>query len=195
AKDIGIIAPYSAQCSKIRKTLDGHQHRDIKVGSVEEFQGQERPIIIISTTRSSSEHVAFDLRHTPGFVANPRRLNVAITRAQAGLFIVGNPNVLALDPLWRALLNYIRLNKGYSGPALDPRWDANEEIDLNVPDRYVRQRQQEHAANMEALERRIKGTVLRQQGLEAEDRYSDEEDEVVYVSKMEGGGTGWADSI
>ncbi|KIO21002.1 hypothetical protein M407DRAFT_219502 [Tulasnella calospora MUT 4182] len=195
AKDIGIIAPYSAQCSKIRKTLDGHQHRDIKVGSVEEFQGQERPIIIISTTRSSPENVAFDLRHTLGFVANPRRMNVAITRAQAGLFVVGNPHVLSLDPLWRALLNYIRLNKGYSGPTLDPRWDANEEIDLNVPDIYVRQRQQEHAANMESLERRIRGTVLRRQGLEAEDRYSDEEDEVVYVSRMEGGGTGWADSI
>ncbi|KAG8937062.1 hypothetical protein FRC00_007237 [Tulasnella sp. 408] len=215
AKDIGIIAPYSAQCSKIRRTLDGHQYREIKVGSVEEFQGQERPIIIISTTRSSSENVAFDLRHTLGFVANPRRLNgmshhsrprvqtidldsrtsVAITRAQAGLFIVGNPNVLCLDPLWRALLNYIRLNKGYSGPALDPRWDANEEIDLNDPDRYVRERRQEHATNMESLERRIRGTVLRRQGLEAEDRYSDEEDEVVYVSRMEGTGTGWADSI
>ncbi|KAG8946802.1 hypothetical protein FRC04_011458 [Tulasnella sp. 424] len=195
SKDIGIIAPYSAQCSKIRRTLDGHRYQDIKVGSVEEFQGQERPIIIISTTRSSSENVAFDLKHTLGFVASPRRLNVAVTRAQAGLFIVGNPHILSLDPLWRALLNYIRLNKGYTGPALDPRWDANEEVDLTVPDLYIRRRQQEHAANMEALERRTRGTVLRRQGLDAEDRFSDEEDEVVYVSRMEGTGTGWADNI
>ncbi|KAG9018818.1 hypothetical protein FRB90_009288 [Tulasnella sp. 427] len=194
-KDIGIIAPYSAQCSKIRKTLDGHKHRDIKVGSVEEFQGQERPIIIISTTRSSSENVAFDLRHTLGFVANPRRLNVAITRAQAGLFIVGNPHILALDPVWRALLNYVRLNKGYYGTPLDRRWDANEEVDLTDKDKYARQRRKEYTANMEALERRIRGDVLRHQGLDAEDRFSDEEDEVVYVSRMEGGGTGWADNI
>ncbi|KIO21003.1 hypothetical protein M407DRAFT_29389 [Tulasnella calospora MUT 4182] len=194
-KDIGIIAPYSAQCSKIRATLDGVRYQDIKVGSVEEFQGQERPIIIISTTRSSSENVAFDLRHTLGFVASPRRLNVAVTRAQAGLFIVGNPNILSLDPLWRTLINYIRLNKGYTGPALDPRWDANEEVDFTIPDFYVHKRQQQRAANMEALERRIRGSVLRQQGLEAEDRYSDEEDEVVYVSRMEGTGVGWADSI
>ncbi|KIO21006.1 hypothetical protein M407DRAFT_219506, partial [Tulasnella calospora MUT 4182] len=186
--DIGIIAPYSAQCSKIRATLDNARYRDIKVGSVEEFQGQERPIIIISTTRSSSENVAFDLRHTLGFLASPRRLNVAVTRAQAGLFIIGNPNILSLDPLWRTLINYIRLNKGYAGPALDPRWDANEEVDFTIPDFSVRKRQQQHDANMEALERRIRWSVLRQQGLEAEDRYSDEEDEVVYVSRMEGTG-------
>ncbi|KAG8946805.1 hypothetical protein FRC04_011461 [Tulasnella sp. 424] len=53
SKDIGIIAPYSAQCSKIRSTLAGHRYQDIKVGSVEEFQGQKRPIIIISTTREA----------------------------------------------------------------------------------------------------------------------------------------------
>ncbi|KAG8912014.1 hypothetical protein FRC00_005409 [Tulasnella sp. 408] len=79
-------------------------------------------------------------------------------------------------------------NKGYTGPPLDPRWDANEEVDFTVPDFYDPKRQQEHASNMESLERRIKRAVLRQQGLEAEDRDSDEEDEVVYVSKGEGAG-------
>ena len=38
-KDIGIIAPYHAQCLKLRKALRGVAN-DIKVGSVEEFQGQ-----------------------------------------------------------------------------------------------------------------------------------------------------------
>ncbi|KAG8900482.1 hypothetical protein FRC00_012708 [Tulasnella sp. 408] len=169
-KDIGIIAPYSAQCSKIRATLEGVTYQDIKVGSVEEFQGQ----IYLPSSWDPA---------------------VAVTRAQAGLFIVGNPNILSLDPLWRTLLNYVRLNKGYTGPPLDPRWDANEEVDFTIPEFYVRKRQHEHASNMESLERRIRGTVLRRQGLEAEDRYSDEEDEVVYVSKMEGGGAGWADNI
>ena len=71
---IGIITPYHAQCLKIRASL-----RDtagsITVGSVEEFQGQERKIIIISTVRSSQDFVEYDLRHTLGFVANPRRFN------------------------------------------------------------------------------------------------------------------------
>ena len=36
---------------------------------------QERKVIIISTVRSSTEHIDYDVRHTLGFVANPRRFN------------------------------------------------------------------------------------------------------------------------
>jgi len=89
--EIGVITPYHAQCVKIRKALSGIAD-EVKVGSVEEFQGQvsislsayrsvanlsyqERRVIIISTVRSSREFVEFDLRHTLGFVANPRRFN------------------------------------------------------------------------------------------------------------------------
>jgi superfamily I DNA and/or RNA helicase len=92
-QDIGIITPYHAQCLKIRNALRAFAD-DIKVGSVEEFQGQvrfpntrsstpthsslrfqERRVIIISTVRSSRDFVQYDLRHTLGFVANPRRFN------------------------------------------------------------------------------------------------------------------------
>jgi len=125
-KDIGIIAPYHAQCLKLRTALravsDG-----VKVGSVEEFQGQERKVIIISTVRSSREFVEYDLRHTLGFVANPRRFNVAVTRAQALLIIVGDPQVLSLDPLWRSFLNYIHNNGGWTGPGIT--WDPTAPVD------------------------------------------------------------------
>ncbi|KAF5322682.1 hypothetical protein D9619_001136 [Psilocybe cf. subviscida] len=129
--DIGIIAPYHAQCVKLRSSLrnvaDG-----VKIGSVEEFQGQERPVIIISTVRSSKEFVEYDLRHTLGFVANPRRFNVAVTRAQALLIIVGDPQVLSLDPLWRSFLNYIYLNGGWNGP--DITWDPD--VPVSESERY-----------------------------------------------------------
>ena len=52
---------------------------------------------------------------------------VAVTRAQAMLIIVGDPQVLSLDPLWRGFLNYVYLNGGWTGP--DITWDPNAEVD------------------------------------------------------------------
>jgi len=122
---IGIISPYHAQCFKIRSVLK-NKLAGIKVGSVEEFQGQERRVIIISTVRSSVEYVAFDLRHHLGFVADPKRFNVAVTRAQALLIIVGDPKVLSMDPVWRRFLNYVYLKGGWTGRKID--WDPNEPV-------------------------------------------------------------------
>ena len=93
-RDIGVIAPYHAQCLKLKTSLQSIAE-SVKVGSVEEFQGQvchsssilealidvssilhqERKVIIISTVHSSKAFVEYDLRHTLGFVANPRRFN------------------------------------------------------------------------------------------------------------------------
>ncbi|KAG1783159.1 P-loop containing nucleoside triphosphate hydrolase protein [Suillus placidus] len=113
--EIGMIAPYHAQCVKIHKMLSDMAD-EVKVSSVEEFQGQERQVIIISTVRSSRD-----------FVANPRRFNVAVTRAQALLIVIGDPNILSLDPLWRLFLNYVHLNGGWAGPG--PTWDMTETVD------------------------------------------------------------------
>ncbi|KAG7441318.1 RNA helicase [Guyanagaster necrorhizus] len=124
--DIGVIAPYHAQVLKIRNILRG-RYDGIKVGSVEEFQGQERKVIIISTVRSSREFVEFDLRHTLGFVASPRRFNVAVTRAKALLVIIGDPAVLSLDPLWRSFLNYVYKHGGWRG--LPISWDPDDDVD------------------------------------------------------------------
>ncbi|TFY71300.1 hypothetical protein EVG20_g1693 [Dentipellis fragilis] len=124
-KDIGIITPYHRQVQKIRESVKSIAD-DITVGSVEEFQGQERRVIIVSTVRSSQELVEFDLRHTLGFVANPRRFNVAVTRAQALLIVVGDPTVLSLDPLWRGFLNYVHQNNGWKGVPIS--WDPNEPV-------------------------------------------------------------------
>ncbi|KAG7097710.1 hypothetical protein E1B28_005034 [Marasmius oreades] len=124
--DIGVIAPYHAQVLKLRTAFRSFAD-SVKVGSVEEFQGQERKVIIVSTVRSSREFVEYDLRHTLGFVANPRRFNVAVTRAQSLLVIVGDPSVLSLDPLWRSFLNYVHTGGGWSGP--EPTWDTEEPVD------------------------------------------------------------------
>ena len=62
-EDIGVITPYHRQVQKIRMLLGAHGYSDVKVGSVEEFQGSERPVITISTVRSTVDYIKFDQKH------------------------------------------------------------------------------------------------------------------------------------
>lgn len=82
-----------------------------KIGSVEEFQGQERKIILLSTVRSHKDYIKSDVEKQLGFIKLPKRVNVAITRAQILLVIFGNPHLLLLDQLWRNII--LRIIKQY----------------------------------------------------------------------------------
>jgi helicase MOV-10 len=93
--DIGVITPYRQQVLKIKKVLENWELSDVKVGSVEQFQGQEREVIIVSTVRSTIKHNDFDRTYRLGFLSNPNRFNVAITRARSLLIIVGNPHIVS----------------------------------------------------------------------------------------------------
>ncbi|XP_058491151.1 putative helicase mov-10-B.2 isoform X1 [Solea solea] len=121
-KDIGIIAPYRKQVQKIRQALDKvgkelkFKHMGaLKVGSVEEFQGQERRVILVSTVRSSPEYTDIDKHFNLGFVKNEKRFNVALTRAKALMIVVGNPRVLNTDPTWARFIQYCSDRGGYDG--------------------------------------------------------------------------------
>ncbi|KAH9059532.1 P-loop containing nucleoside triphosphate hydrolase protein [Lactarius vividus] len=125
AEEIGVIAPYKAQVRKIRESLRSAGLRDVSVGSVEQFQGQERKVIVFATTRSNE---ALQKQKAMGFLQNHRRMNVAITRAQALLIVVGDPEVLGKDELWRTFLNYARLRGGWTGKPLS--WKPEEKVVL-----------------------------------------------------------------
>uniref|UniRef100_A0A0A9WY08 RNA helicase n=3 Tax=Lygus hesperus TaxID=30085 RepID=A0A0A9WY08_LYGHE len=112
---IGVITPYQLQSNKIRFMLERMGVEAPKVGSVEEFQGQERMVIIVSVVRSNPEEITYDMQRSLGFVANARRLNVALSRARAMLIIVGNPHLLSLDMHWRSVLRFCVNNGGYVG--------------------------------------------------------------------------------
>ncbi|KAK7146112.1 hypothetical protein R3I93_013748 [Phoxinus phoxinus] len=121
-KEIGIIAPYRKQVEKIRKGIKIDKElrsyigiEELKVGSVEEFQGQERKVIMVSTVRSSKEHFTLDETFNIGFLKNEKRFNVAVTRAKALLIMVGNPIILETDTTWGRFISYCTEQKGYTG--------------------------------------------------------------------------------
>lgn len=120
-EDIGVITPYRQQVAKIKKALENDDIFDIKIGSVEQFQGQEREVIIVSTVRSTVKHDEFDKVHYLGFLSNPKRFNVSITRAKSLLVIIGNPHIVCKDPYWEQLLWHCVDNNSYEGCSLPQR--------------------------------------------------------------------------
>jgi predicted RecB family nuclease len=85
ASDLLVVAPYNTQVAALRRRLP----RATPVGTVDKFQGQEAPIVIYSLTSSSSEDAPRGLE----FLYSLNRLNVATSRAQALVVLVGNPEL------------------------------------------------------------------------------------------------------
>lgn len=93
-EEIAIISPYNKQVQKIKEVVELYNLGNVSVGSVETFQGQERKVVIISTSRSSNNYLLPDGEYLSGFLKSEKRFNVSITRAKSLLIIVGNPLIL-----------------------------------------------------------------------------------------------------
>ncbi|KAM7346087.1 mov10 RISC complex RNA helicase [Cochliomyia hominivorax] len=83
--DIGIITPYKVQNKRIQHRLNDRGWWGVESGAVETFQGREKQIIIVSLVRSFAGL---------GFVRNPKRLNVILSRPKSLLILMGNPLTL-----------------------------------------------------------------------------------------------------
>jgi superfamily I DNA and/or RNA helicase len=83
--DILVIAPYNLQVGYLKEKLGDRA----RIGTVDKFQGQEAPVLILSMCASSSEFVPRGLE----FLLNRNRLNVAVSRAQCLSIIVGSPTL------------------------------------------------------------------------------------------------------
>ena len=83
--DILFVAPYNYQVKKLKQAFG----EDAKVGSVDKFQGQEAPIVILSMCTSDPSESPRGI----DFLFDKSRLNVAISRAQSLAIIVANPDI------------------------------------------------------------------------------------------------------
>ena len=106
-QQIGVVTPYDGQKKYITESmrrsgaLASSLYEAIEVASVDAFQGREKDFILVSCVRSSESQGI-------GFLSDPRRLNVALTRARLGLILFGNPRVLSKNALWAALLLHFK---------------------------------------------------------------------------------------
>jgi len=104
---IGVITPYDGQKKYVTEymrragSLSSVLYESIEVASVDAFQGREKDFILVSCVRSSETQGI-------GFLSDPRRLNVALTRARLGIILLGNPRVLSKNALWAALLLHFK---------------------------------------------------------------------------------------
>jgi uncharacterized protein len=84
-KSILVVAPYNSQVAALKRELP----KDVRVGTVDKFQGLQAPIVIYSMTTSSAEDAPRGLE----FLYSLNRLNVAISRAQALAVLVASPEL------------------------------------------------------------------------------------------------------
>lgn len=96
ACDIAVIAPYAAQVRRLRELLP---IAGLEIDSVDGFQGREKEAVVLSLVRSNTEGEI-------GFLADVRRLNVALTRARRKLLVVGDSATLSVLPFYRRLFEY-----------------------------------------------------------------------------------------
>ncbi|GEL98908.1 TM0106 family RecB-like putative nuclease [Cellulomonas terrae] len=76
--DILVVAPYNAQVWTVRRALEAAGITDVRVGTVDRFQGQQAAVVLVTLCASSADEVPRGME----FLLNRNRLNVAVSRAQ-----------------------------------------------------------------------------------------------------------------
>ncbi len=108
---IAVISPYKQQV-ELLKSLFEHSpdlvalRRKIAVNTIDSFQGSERDVVYISMTRSNNENVI-------GFLADIRRMNVAMTRARKKLVVIGDSATLSVSPFYLNFIKYAESSDSY----------------------------------------------------------------------------------
>ncbi len=96
------ISPYSAQVAAAREILP----KELRVSTIDSFQGQEKDTIIVSLVRSNEDG---DI----GFLKDYRRMNVAMTRARELLIVIGDSATVGSDAFYNAFIAYVEKHGTY----------------------------------------------------------------------------------
>jgi len=97
--EIAVISPYDAQVQRLRQLLAAEVERGLEVDTVDGFQGREKEAVIVSLVRSNEAGEV-------GFLADVRRMNVALTRARSKLVVVGDGATVSRHPFYERFLRH-----------------------------------------------------------------------------------------
>jgi len=121
-------AAYGSPRSQLGKTT---LLESLRIATVDNFQGEEATVVIISLVRSN-------LHNSCGFLRTPNRINVLLSRAQHGMYIIGNANTYGHISMWADVIRNLR-TAGNLGTSLElqcPR-HPNAPLAVSQPDRFA----------------------------------------------------------
>ena len=168
SEDIAVITPYLGQLQKIKKRLAnsfeiviGDRDREdleaqglqdgpeasadgqvrvqkttllnaLRIATVDNFQGEEAKVIVVSLVRSNDERKC-------GFLKTSNRINVLLSRARHGMYIIGNSDTSRPVPMWAKVLSVLERSNNI-GPKLALCCPRHKEtpIEVSVPDDFAR---------------------------------------------------------
>lgn len=101
-EELAFISPYSGQVLMAKEELP----RNMRISTIDSFQGQEQKRVILSLVRSNDEGEI-------GFLKDYRRMNVAITRAKEQLIVIGDSATIGGDNFYNSFLQYVEQHGNY----------------------------------------------------------------------------------
>ena len=93
-QDLLVVAAYNAQVHLVRKALEEAGLPEVRVGTVDKFQGQEAPVVIVSMACSA----VAEAPRGAEFLLNRNRINVAVSRGQWRAVIIRSPELTSYMP-------------------------------------------------------------------------------------------------
>ncbi|KFO74430.1 DNA-binding protein SMUBP-2, partial [Cuculus canorus] len=98
ARDIAVVTPYNLQVDMLREHLC-HRYPELEIKSVDGFQGREKEAVILSFVRSNRKGEV-------GFLAEDRRINVAVTRARRHVAVICDTRTVSNQAFLKRLVDY-----------------------------------------------------------------------------------------
>ncbi|KAG6087821.1 hypothetical protein E4U15_007340 [Claviceps sp. LM218 group G6] len=126
--DVGDSSSNAANAANISKSS---LLKTIRVATVDNFQGEEAEVVVISLVRSNPQRKC-------GFLSTSNRVNVLLSRAKHGMYIIGNSDTYKSVPMWNKILKQLG-SQGNIGPKLGLQCPRHPETQILVsqPDDFA----------------------------------------------------------